>query len=198
MDRLARRAILAGLAGLAGCSVLPNRPYQQKRLWPLGDASLPPRQGPRGAPVLLVRATEAAPGLEARGLRQHRADGSLATDYWEEWAAPPAPAVEAALRARLAAAGLFAAVVAPGSRLDAHRALESQLLDLSDDGNTATAVIGWTLIDLDRDNTPILQRTSTGTAPVAEATAPARAAAQNAALAAALDQIIAPLRTVSR
>ncbi len=194
MEHLPRRAMLTALTGLAGCSLLPDRPYQQKRVWPLGEVSEPPRQGPRGAPVLMVRATGAAPGLESRGLRERRADGSVTSDYWEEWAAPPAPAVEAALRARLAASGLFAAVTSPGSRLDAGRALESELLELLDDGTTATASIGWTLIDLTRDNTPILQRTSTGSAPLGNGSAPARAAAQNAALAAALDQIIATLR----
>jgi len=189
MRHSTRRALLLGLGAVAGCSVLPERPYQQKRVWPLAADDPSPVPGRRGAPVLLVRAMGAGPGLETRGLHGLLPDGSMRVEFWEEWAAPPAQAAEAALRARLAATGKFAAVAAPGTRLEARYALESQLLALWDNGTTATARIGWTLIDLGHDNAPLKQQTSVGEAHLADASAPARAAAQSAALAQALERL---------
>ena len=73
---------------------------------------------PRGR-VLLVRDVRAGPGLEVRGLQWLQRDGSVHVDFYEQWAVPPAQAVEDDLRQWLADAGLFRAVVAPGSRLNA-------------------------------------------------------------------------------
>ena len=125
-----RRLLLAAPALLGGCSILPARPYLEKRSWPLDvrrPAELPPLSGGR---VLLVRTLRAAPGLEARGLQIVQGDTSIHTDFYEEWSVPPADAVEDALRRWLAASGLFAAVLAPGSRLKADLALEGELLSL--------------------------------------------------------------------
>ena len=100
-----RRWLLAGLAALGGCSVLPNAPYPQRREWPLTvrrSPALPPNPG---GPVLLVRMMTAAPGLEARGLQWLLPDGSLHVDFYEQWAVPPAHAAEAALRQWLAESG---------------------------------------------------------------------------------------------
>ena len=105
-----RRWLLLGGAALGGCSLLPQQPYLQRRDWPLDVQRaqvLPPR--PRG-PVLLVRSIRAAPGLEVRGLQWLLRDGSVHVDYYEQWAVPPAQAVEDDLRRWLANAGLFSAV----------------------------------------------------------------------------------------
>ena len=102
----------------------------EKRSWPLDvrrTVTLPPRPGGK---ALLVRTLRAAPGLEARGLQIVQNDGSIRTDFYEEWSVPPADAVEDVLRRWLAASGLFSAVLAPGSRARADLALEGELQSL--------------------------------------------------------------------
>jgi cholesterol transport system auxiliary component len=171
-----RRWLLAGGAALAGCSVLPQQPYVQRRDWPLDvrrTPALPPR--PRGR-VLLVRAVRAAPGLEARGLQWLQRDGSVHVDFYEQWAVPPAQAVEDDLRQWLAGAGLFSAVLAPGSRLTADLVLEGELNAFSADLNAGVARASLALVLLDQRPSPIkvlLQKTEsaevklTGTEPPA-------------------------------
>jgi cholesterol transport system auxiliary component len=171
-----RRWLLAGGAALAGCSVLPQQPYVQRRDWPLDvrrTPALPPR--PRGR-VLLVRAVRAAPGLEARGLQWLQRDGSVHVDFYEQWAVPPAQAVEDDLRQWLAGAGLFSAVLAPGSRLTADLVLEGELNAFSADLNAGVARASLALVLLDQRPFPIkvlLQKTEsaevklTGTEPPA-------------------------------
>jgi hypothetical protein len=208
-----RRHLLALLPlGLAACSVLPDRPYQESRRYALaprrpGGAPSPPRGGAPsrgGGPVLLVRVMRAAPGLDQRGLRSVAADGRVTLGYWDEWAAPPPDATEEALRRWMTESGLFAAVTAPGSRLPADVILEGELVrlearpaeglaraDLSvlllsragGDGFGEPRVLGQMLVD--------------GTAPLpggAEAPPPAQAAAMEQALGAALAALEARMR----
>lgn len=123
-------ALLAAL-GPAGCSVLPDRPYREVQRYLLRPRR--PRQEPpagSGAPVLLVRSMRAAPGLDQRGLRTLGSDGRVEYGYWDEWAAPPAEAAEEALRRWMGDSGLFAAVVAPGSRLAPDVVMEAELTRL--------------------------------------------------------------------
>ncbi len=181
-----RRWLLGGMAGLGGCSVLPSRPYLEKREWPLDvrrPASLPPN--PQGK-VLLVRTLRAAPGLEARGLQVLQADGSVRTDFYEEWSVPPADAVEDVLRRWLAASGLFSAVLAPGSRLRADVALEGELLALlaRPADRVSRVSLGLVLLDLRPSPVRVLtQAELTATAPMGGPDAPAVARAGQAALA---------------
>jgi len=143
-----RRLALALL--LPGCSVLPDRPYVETRRFPL-EAARPaelPAHRPAGREALLVRDMRAGPGLDRRGLRSIRADGTLAIAPYAEWAAPPAEAAEASLRAWLRASGLFAAVAAPGSRIAAGLVLESELLALEVDATgTARASLSVLLVE---------------------------------------------------
>lgn len=188
-----RRTMLAGLgvAALGGCSVLPSQPYVQRRDWPLvvhRPDVLPPR--PSG-PVLLVRNLAAAPGLEARGVQWLLPDGSLHVDYYEQWAVPPAQAVEDDLRRWLADAGLFSAVVGPGSRINADLVLEGELTALVGDPKAGVARAALALVLLDQKPNPIkvkLQRTETATAPLASADPAVVVAALQAAVAAVLRQ----------
>lgn len=188
----ARRALLLATLGAASCSVLPTRPYETRRQWPLlatRPTTLPARPA---APVLLVRTLRAGPGLEQRGLRRVQPDGSVASDFYEEWAVPPAEGVENALRLWLAASGRFAAVLAPGSRLPASRILEGELTDFTADPPAGVARIGLALVEL-ADHaghvTPLWQRSFVATAPLTQADAPALAASLRAALAACLAQV---------
>ncbi len=125
-----RRLFLAVLPALAGCSVLPDRPYQEARRFAL--APEPPRSLPPapGGPVLLLRPMRAAPGLDTRGLRSVAADGSVTQAFWDEWSAPPAELAEEALRRWLVTSGRYAAVTAAGSRLRANLVLEAELTKL--------------------------------------------------------------------
>ncbi|WP_158746831.1 ABC-type transport auxiliary lipoprotein family protein [Acidisphaera sp. L21] len=145
-----RRWLLAAPAALGACSILPARPYLEKRSWPLEvrrPNTLPPRPG---GPVLLVRTLRAAPGLEARGLQIVQSDGSIRTDFYEEWSVPPADAVEDSLRRWLAGSGLFSAVLAPGSRARADLALEGELQSLlaTPAQGSSRAALGLVLLDL--------------------------------------------------
>lgn len=188
-----RRTMLAGLgaATLGGCSVLPSQPYLQRRDWPLvvhRPDVLPPRPG---GPVLLVRSVTAAPGLEARGVQWLLPDGSLRVDYYEQWAVPPAQAVEDDLRRWLAEAGLFSAVVGPGSRINADLVLEGELTALVGDPQAGVARAALALVLLDQKPNPIkvkLQRTETATAPLASADPVAVVVALQAAVVAVLRQ----------
>ena len=180
-----RRFLLAGMAMLGGCSVLPSVPYEQRREWPLAarrSAVVPPRAGGR---VLLVRTTAAAPGLEARGLRWQLPDGSLHVDFYEQWAVPPAQAVDSALRQFLADSGLFAAVVGPGSRVPADLVLEPELTTLIADpgAHIARAALALVLLDQRPGATRVLlQTTVTAQAPLAGEAAPELVAAMQAAV----------------
>ncbi|MDR3538332.1 MAG: ABC-type transport auxiliary lipoprotein family protein [Acetobacteraceae bacterium] len=207
-----RRTLLGGAVALfggsvGGCSVLPSQPYVQRRDWPLavrrGEA-----RGPRiGGRMLLVRSVTAAPGLEARGVQWLLPDGSVHVDYYEQWAVPPAQAVEDDLRQWLADAGLFAAVVGPGSRINADLVLEGELTALVGDLQAGVARASLALVLLDQHPNPakvLLQQTATATVPLASNEPKAVVAALQAAVAAVLRQAEAtvagalPLRTDGR
>jgi cholesterol transport system auxiliary component len=186
---LKRRALLTA-ALLPACSVLPDRPYlevQRFALAPRRDAS-PPRRGPRR--VLLLRTMRAAPGLDQRSLRSVRADGTEASDFYAEWTALPADLAEEALRRWLAASGLFAAIVAPGTRARIELALETELVTLLADlrQGVARCEIAAVLVrEEESGGRAVAQFLAEGRAPLpAEANAAQRAEAMNQALGGAL------------
>ena len=157
-----RRWVLAGIASLSGCSLLPQAPYVQRRDWPLdvNRPSVVPRNQ-RGR-VLLLRTVRAGPGLDARGMQWLQRDGSLHVDFYEQWAVPPAQAVENDLRQWLADSGRFSAVVAPGSKLNADLVLEGELDTFVADPNTGLARVALALVLIDQrqgSTTVLLQRT---------------------------------------
>jgi ABC-type uncharacterized transport system auxiliary subunit len=191
-----RRTLLLGLPlAIAGCG-LNERPYAEQREWPLlvrRPTVLPPRVGGK---VLEVRELRAGPGLDSNGLQTLRADGSIETAFYEQWAVPPAEGVEDSLRQWLAQSGKFAAVVAPGTRAVVDIALDGELTVLWNDApaNSARAAIAVTAVEM---RTParniLLQRTFDASAPDAAATPPAAVRAQLAALADVFAQIEAAL-----
>lgn len=193
--QLLRRRMLGGVVltalSAAGCSVLPNQAYLQRRNWPLGVSrpqALPPRPGGR---TLLVRTVQAGPGLDARGLRALQADGSISTSFYEQWAVAPAEAVDDDLRRWLAASGLFGAVIAPGSRLPADLVLEGELTVLHADLANGTAQAALTLVLIDQRPTTdrvLLQKTETASARLGGTEPPAQAHAQVAAVEAVMRQ----------
>lgn len=191
-----RRALLLA-ATLGGCSLLPQRPYLEKREWPLQarrSAVLRPRPG---APVLLVRTLRAAPGLEARGLQTVQADGSLRTDPYEEWSVSPADGAEDQVRRWLADSGMFAGVLAPGSRGRADLALEGELLALRGDParGVSHAAMAVVLLDLRPATVRLrLQTEAAGDAPLPVADGAGVARSGCAALAAMLAQLEDRLR----
>lgn len=193
--------MLAGVTALTSCSLLPETPYLQRRDWPL-DVRRPSvaRPRPRGR-VLLVRSVRAGPGLEARGLQWLQADGSVHVDFYEQWAVPPAQAVEDDLRQWLADAGLFAAVVAPGSRLNADFVLEGELDTFIADLNAGVGRVALALVLLDQRQGSakvLLQRTETADARLANNEPPAIAEAMKAAIADVLQRTEADVAAATR
>ncbi len=146
-----RGVLLGGILALTGCGLaggLSERPYVERRDWPLLAArpvALPPRQAGK---TLLLRTLRAGPAAQARGLQTIQPDGSVRTAFYEEWAVPPAEAMEAALRAWLAASGQFAAVLSPGSRAEADLVLDGELQALVADppAQVARATLTYVLI----------------------------------------------------
>lgn len=183
--------MLAGPLVLAACG-LSERPYAEKRQWPLvvrRPSSVPP---PRRGKVLLVRTIAAAPGLEARGLQSLRPDGSLNVDFYEEWAVPPAESVESDLRQWLADSGKFRAVVAPGSRLNADLVMEGTLTAFLANPPAGTARVTLGVVLLDQRPNPVkilMQRNFTAEERLASADPPAIVQALRAGLADVLRQV---------
>lgn len=182
----------------AGCGAL-SRPYEERRQWPLRVArpqSVPPRIG---GVVLLVRNVQAGPGLNVRGLQSLQPDGSIRTAFYEEWLVPPAEAVDASLRLWLASAGIFAAVVLPGSRATADFVLESELTALwtVPAEHVARAALGVSVIDQrGGTNRVVRQFVARGVADLTGDDTAAGVVAQGAALAAAFGQVETELRAV--
>jgi cholesterol transport system auxiliary component len=195
MKHWGRRGVLGAALAAGGCSLLPQRPYQERREWPL-DVARPVivPANPNG-PVLLMRALRGGPGLDDRGLRSLQASGAEHVDYWEEWAVPPPQGVEASLRQWLAASGKFAAVVSPGTQLAPQWVLEGELLALVADlpRHQAKATISCVLLRAGTHAVPVLQRSFTGTAPLTAEDGPALAQAMRQAMAACFTQIEAAL-----
>jgi len=187
-----RSVVLASTAVLAGCGSLLQRPYEERRQWPLvvrRPATHPLRKNGR---VLLVRSIAAAPGLSARGLQWLEPDGSLHVDFYEEWIVSPNEAVENDLRQWLADSGLFAAVIGPGSRLTADLVLEGTLTAFvaNPTMRRARAVLGLALIDQRANQTrALMQHTFTAEQPLAATTTAGMVEALRAALASLLQQV---------
>jgi ABC-type uncharacterized transport system auxiliary subunit len=200
--RIRRRAWIAGVAALTGCSLLPSQPLTERREWPL-DARRPGGATPASrGPVLLVRVMQAGPGLTQRGLQWKQADGSVQFDFYEQWAVPPAQAVEASLRQWLAACGAFSAVIGPGSRLRADYALETELTVLLIDRQAGVARAALAAVLLDERGSSshvLLQETVRAEAPIDGPDVPAAVRASVAAVAGVLRQVeAAVVRAVAR
>ena len=192
-----RRVVLASLLGVGACG-LSERPFVERRQWPLivrRPTVRPPRAHGR---VLLVQSVRANAELTGRGLITLQTDGSMRTSFYEEWAVPPAQAIEDDLRQWLAGSGLYAAVLAPGSRLSADIVLDATLLAFWANlkTNRARVSLGLVLLDQRRGAVRILlQKTVTAEANLASADPPAIVAALRAALVEVLqmtEQALAP------
>ncbi|HTR17990.1 MAG TPA: ABC-type transport auxiliary lipoprotein family protein [Acetobacteraceae bacterium] len=202
---LPRRALmglaLPGLLGIAACSVLPERPYQERREWPLMTRRPGTREPPQDAPTLLIRSLAAAPGLRERGLLVLQPDGSVQVGYWDEWAVFPADGVEDGLRQWLTDSGLFNAVLAPGSRSRADLVLEGELTDFVADPRAGVARAALAIVLLRQSGggaTVLFATTLRATAPLAGTATATVAAAQLQALAGVYAQVEQRLAPVAR
>jgi hypothetical protein len=177
--------ILGAPIAVVACG-LSERPYAERRQWPLlvpRPSGVAPRSG---GMVLEMRELRAGPGLDARGLQTIQPDGSIRTAFYDEWAVPPARGVEDALRTWLASSGRFSAVVGTGSRAGADLALEGELTALWVDlvSKTAQAAIAFTVVDLRGAGRRIIKQTTLrATAAVTYLTEAGQVRAQLAALA---------------
>lgn len=187
-----RRLVIAAPFLLASCSVLPKQPYLAQRNWPLVIRRPQTRPARRGGRVLLVRTLNAGPGLETRGLKTLHADGSMSSDFYEQWVVPPAQAVQDDLQHWLAASGIFAAVVGQGSLISADLVLEGELTALwaEPEQKRARATISYSVLNQKgiRDRV-VAQAVATAAAPLAGTTAPQEVAAERQALIEVFGQI---------
>lgn len=179
---------------LAGCSVLPDRPYVETRRFPLEPRRPPGAEG-RARRTLLVRTIRAGAGMETRNLRTIRPDGTESLDFYAEWAAPPADAAEQALRRWLIDARLFSAILAPGSRVTPDYVLEGEITQLAAVQGEGRARAELTLLLVDERNGSRLvgQMVSSGTAPLASGTAAPTPDQAAEAMSAALGNALASL-----
>ena len=197
-----RRACIIGLlAVLPACSALQSRPYVEPLRFPLSPERpvglAAPRPVAAGAQTLLLRLGRAAPGLEGRMLRSIRPDGTVHAEYYAEWSAPPAEAMEDALRRWLVRSGLFRAVLAPGTRAAADLVLEVELTALHADlgrGEARAALSAVLLRESALENRVVGQFTCEGHAPLPSQGADTPAT-QAMAEVAALGQAFAALET---
>lgn len=191
-----RRALLLLPLVLPGCAVLPERPHIAVRRFALNPERSARNAASRNAPVLLVRRVRGVPGLQDLGLRLAEADGAIAIAPYDEWLAPPGDLAEPALRAWLQASGLFAAVVAPGSRAEHVLVLEAQLTALEAvpaAGEARAGLAGVLLQERGLSSRVLLTFDLRGRAPLAPASGAAAAAL---AMQAALGDAFAELERV--
>jgi cholesterol transport system auxiliary component len=193
-----RRATLLAPLALTACgSLLPRQKYIPRINWPLDPSPAASLPSPATGPILLVRDLIAAPGFDQQGLQTLQPDGSIAVDFYNLWAAPPAQAVTQALITWCQASGEFSAVVSPGSRLTPNLILEGTLTELLADlgagqGRAAlTLVVIKPSIQLGATALPLAQVRLAGTAPISGQGAAAQATAQSSALANVLGQAVA-------
>ncbi len=161
-------ATLAVAAALAACSAVQT-PFVEPLRFPLAPVRAGPPAAGRARRTLLLRTARAAPGLEERLLRTVRADGTVGVEYYAEWTAPPAEAVEEALRRWLVASGLYSAVLAQGTRANPDMTLEMELSALHADlgrGEARAAISAVLLREGALGATVLAQSVNVGTAPL--------------------------------
>lgn len=180
---------------LAGCSVLPDRPFVETRRFPLEPRREGAPRAGRARRSLLLRTLRAGAGMETRNLRTIRPDGTERLDFYAEWAAPPAEAAEQALRRWLVDARLFAAVLAPGTRATPDFVLEGEIARLAAEqaDGTARAELAMVLIDERQGSRLVGQMVSSGAAPLPGGTAEPSPDQAAAAMSAALGHALASL-----
>ena len=200
-----RLLFLAAPLALVGCgSLLPAQKYIPRTIWPLQPQPPTAKAAPPGAPVVLIRAINPAPGLEQRGLQSLAGNGNLVIDYYNLWAVPPAEAITQGLINWAQASGDFAAVITPGSRLTPNLIVEGELSELLVDLTKNQAQARMTLLvikpalALASYTQPLIQAKLTATAPVQGNSPEAQANAQSDAVANLLAQAITLLGHYNR
>jgi len=203
MPRTRRTALLALAAGLPACGSTFNRPFPDKTIFILQVPRPGPRQpGLRPRP-LLVRDVAAAANAEARGLVTRLPDGRQQTDFWNEFALPPARLVDDQLRRWLEESGAASAVLDPGSLGQAGTALEVTLLalyaDLADRARpTAVASLSFLLLNASRQPPALItQAMLTERVPLQSADPAAIVAGMNVAFASMFAEIERRVRAVA-
>jgi cholesterol transport system auxiliary component len=196
-----RRTVFAALAGLAGCSVLPQPKYVQQTQWPLAVQRARAVPSPAKGKVLLVRDMSAGPGLDQRGLQWLESNGSVHVDFYNQWAVSPAAGVTSDLQQWLVGSGLFSAVVGASSGLVPDLILDTELTQFVADPRNLTAHAAAQITLIDAHAVPsrvVLQRTVTGEARMPADTPQGVAEGLRSALAVLLGQVEAAVAPYSR
>ncbi len=198
-----RRLLLAAPLLLAGCqSLLPTQTYHPRTDWVLAPPPPPPPARAPHGPVLMLRALNAGPDVDQRGIARITPEGTITYGYYNRWAADPAAAATAALDQWLRASGQFSAVISPASRLAPDLIVEGTLTRLAADPQRkqANAALTLTLMRSSADGTTSLrgQTVLSATAPIAGPGIADDVSAVRAALADVLGQAVAFASQTSR
>lgn len=194
-------AALIALAVLAGCSLIPaGRPKPVSHHLLSVPAATAPAGVPRpGAPVLLVRETETPGAFQNVRLVYSRSPGTLNYYQYARWAETPPRALNAVLRQRLNAAGLYVAVVPLGAGVSADYQLNTRLLGFQHDAVSAPGLarvsLEAELVDR-RDARLVARQTFQAEAPSASYDAQGAAVALGQASGKLLDEVTAWLGRV--
>lgn len=144
-----RRLILAGLAGLAGCSSWLPKPQPAPQRFALdadGDEGAPPAAKPApNAPTLVVAVPRAAPGFDTSRIVYLREVHAIEAFAYSEWVDAPAQMLAPLLVRALERSGAFRAVLRAPTAAAADLRLDTELLRLQQDFRVAPSQVRLTL-----------------------------------------------------
>ncbi len=203
MPLLSRRGLVLPLAAaLAACGNPLSRPYPEKQIFVLRVPREAPRDPIARPRLLLMRDVDAAPGVEARGLVTRLDESRQQTDFWNEFALPPARLVDEQLRRWLDASGAVSAVLDGGSRARSDVVLEPTLTALyadATDPRHPAAQVTLAVLLLDASRSPprlVAQETISQRVALANTEPATVVAGMNTALASIFARIEMLLRTL--
>jgi cholesterol transport system auxiliary component len=179
------------LFGLAGCTALPSPPAAVHTY--LFSAPFPaPRPGP--GPVLLIATPKAAAGYDRPNIAYRRSPIRL--DYYaaSEWADEPARLIEPLIIAATEASGAFEAVVSAGTGLAAEIRLDTEIMRIEHELQSAPSqgrlTLRAQLVDVARGRVIGTQRFD-ASVPSRSDDAEGAVAAINTALARVMERMVA-------
>jgi len=147
-------------------------------------------------PVLLLRTLEVSPLFASQALVYRTGPNTYETDPYAGFLVPPGRTLAIPLRAYLANSGAFAAVVAPGSLLNADEVVQVQVTELYGDfrqPSQPAAVLSLRMVFAATGGNVILQKDYSRTVPLKKNTAAEVVAGYDQALAGIMADVAADL-----
>ncbi|MHC4991370.1 MAG: ABC-type transport auxiliary lipoprotein family protein [Planctomycetota bacterium] len=178
---------------LTGCSF--DRPYPDKSYYVL-EAAAPEAMTSPTSPTRAVRVPRAgvAPPFTSRALQYRVGENQYEPSYYHNWADDPGALVAAAAREVVGASGTFI-VLGPDSSAAGGETLELYVAALYVDvtGASPSVVVTLRATLVDGDGAVVLSKTIERTEPAASADAEDAVRAFNAALRAAIEELMAQI-----